>query len=98
MRTFQSVFAERLVVYLELRRSLGFRCHDPVFLLQSFDTFACQRNHTGPLTQELALDFAMNNPHSSTNYRARRYQVVRHFSEYLAALRRQTSVVFPLTD
>jgi integrase len=85
MRTFQGVFAGRLVVYLELRRSLGFRCHDPVFLLQSFDTFACQRNHTGPLTQELALDFAMNNPHSSTNYRARRYQVVRHFSEYLAA-------------
>ena len=38
MKTLQSVFAEPLSAYLELRRSLGFRCQDATFFLQSFDT------------------------------------------------------------
>jgi integrase len=84
MKSFESVFAVLLSAYLELRRSLGYRCQDATFLLHSFDTYVGQQNHTGPLTQELALDFAMSNPNSSTNYRAHRYRVVRHFSEYLA--------------
>jgi len=95
MRAFQSVFAGRLALYLELRRSLGFRCQDPAFFLQSFDTYACQRNHTGPLTQELALSFALSNPKNSTNYCARRYQVVRHFSEYLAIYDPTTPLLGP---
>lgn len=84
MKTFQSVFAELLSAFLELRRTLGFRCEHATFLLLSFDAYACQRNHTGPLTQELALEFALSNPNNTPNYCARRYQVVRQFSQYLA--------------
>jgi len=95
MKSLQSVFAGRLALYLELRRSLGFCCQDQAFILQSFDTFACQRNHTGLLTQDLALDFATSNPNSSTNYCARRYQVLRHFSEFLAAYEPTTPILDP---
>ena len=95
MKTFQSVFAGPLSAYLELRRSLGFHCQDTTFFLHSFDTHACQQNHTGPLTQELALDFAMSNPNSSTNYRAHRYRVVRQFSEYLAIYEPKTPLLDP---
>ncbi len=79
MKSLRSMFAEPLSAYLDLRRALGCRCEEPTFHLRSFDAYACQRNHTGPLTQELALAFALSNPKNSTNYCARRYQVVRHF-------------------
>src|SRR5436309_15739466 len=77
MKSLRSMFAEPLSAYLDLRRALGCRCEEPTFHLRSFDAYACQRNHTGPLTQELALAFALSNPKNSTNYCARRYQVVR---------------------
>jgi hypothetical protein len=32
-----------------------------------FDRLLCEKNHTGPLTQELALEFACSNPKTSTN-------------------------------
>ena len=95
MKTFQSVFAGPLSAYLELRRSLGLHCQDSTFFLHSFDTHACQQNHTGPLTQELALDFAISNPNSTTNYRAHRYRVVRQFSEYLAIYDPKTPLMDP---
>jgi len=95
MRAFQSVFAGRLALYLELRRCLGFRNQGLAFILQSFDTFARQRNHTGPLTPDLALAFAMNNPNSSPNHCVRRYQAVRNFSEYLAVYEPTTPFLDP---
>ena len=84
MKDFQSMFAEHLSNYVQLRCALGFRSEEPAFFLEAFDTWIFQRNHTGPLTQEVALEFACSNPQNSTNYCARRYQVIRHFSEYLA--------------
>lgn len=95
MMSFLSIFAERLLAYLELRRSLGFNCKSHTKHLQSFDTYAHQRSHTGPLTQELALSFALSNPNSSTNHCAHHYQVVRHFSEYLAIYDPTTPIFDP---
>ena len=95
MKSLRSMFAEPLSAYLDLRRALGCRCEEPTFHLLSFDAYACQRNHTGPLTQELALAFALSNPKNSTNYCARRYQVVRHFAEYLAIYDPTTPLLDP---
>ena len=79
----------------ELRRSLGYRCQNATFFLHCCDTYACQKNHTSPLTQEPALSFAMSNPNSSTNYRAHRYRVVRHFSEHLSIYDPKTRFLDP---
>ena len=95
MKSFQSAFAEHLSAYVQLRHALGFRSEDTVFFLEAFDQCVFEKNHTGPLTQELALEFACSNPKTSTNYRARRYQVVRHFSEYLATFDPQTPFLDP---
>ncbi len=95
MKTLKSVFAKPLSVYLKLRCDLGFRCKDATVLLQSFDNHVFLRNHSGPLTQELALSFALSNPKNSTNYCSRRYQVVRHFSEYLAIYDPTTPLLDP---
>lgn len=95
MKSFQSVFAERLSAYIQLRHALGFRSGEPAYLLEVFDQGVFEKKHTGPLTQELALEFACGNPKTSTNYRASRYQVVRHFSEYLATFDPRTPFLDP---
>ena len=92
---FRGVFADRLSAYLELRRAMGFHFETEAFLLKAFDKYVNQRGYQGPLTQELALAFATENPHSSINYRVSRYKVVRHFSEYLATFNPQTPVLDP---
>ena len=95
MKSFQSVFAKRLSAFIQLRGALGFRSEDAAFHLQAFDRHVFEQNHTGPLTQELALEFACGNPKKCANYCARRYQVVRHFSEYLSAFDPQTPLLDP---
>ncbi len=97
MKNFQSMFAKHLSNYVHLRHALGFRSEEPTFVLEAFDRWIFQRNHTGPLTQELALEFACSNPKNSTNYCARRYQVIRHFSEYLATFDPRTPFLDPKT-
>ena len=83
MNTFQSAFAEHLASYVELRRSLGLRFEGQEAMLLAFDRYV-QAGHRGPLTEQLAKNFALavSDPASPTV--ARRYLVVRHFSDYLA--------------
>ena len=95
MKTFQSVVAERLSAYIQLRRALGFRSGEAAYFLEAFDRRLFEKNHTGPLTQELALEFACANAKTSTNYCASRYQAVRHFSEYLATFDPRTPFLDP---
>lgn len=95
MNNFQGKFGDQLSSYVKLRCGLGFCSEDETFHLQAFDKYVHQRDYTGLLTQELALDFASQNPNTSTNYRVRRYQVVRHFSDYLATFDPQTPCLDP---
>jgi site-specific recombinase XerD len=95
MKSFQSVFAKHFSAYIKVRHALGFRSEEPAYFLEAFDRWIFERDHTGPLTQELALEFACSNSKTSTNYCARRYQVIRHFSEYLATFDPQTPFLNP---
>ena len=90
MKILQSIFAEPLSAYIKLLASLGYRLQNPAFVLAAFDRWVFEKSYIGPLTQELALEFASNNPKNSANYCARRYQVIRHFSEFLATFDPQT--------
>ncbi len=91
---FQSVFAEQLRAYVELRRGLGYRFQQEAYILRTFDRYVYEEGRC-ELTQDLALDFTSANPNSSINYRAQRYQVVRQFSEYLATFIPQTPLLDP---
>jgi integrase len=84
MNAFQSIFAERLASYVVLRRQLGLRFEGQETMLRAFDRFAHERDHYGPLTEQLARDFALSVIDPTTTVPARRYLVVRHFAEYLA--------------
>jgi integrase len=84
MNGYRSVFAERLASYVQLRRQLGLRFDNQEALLRTFDRYAYERDHHGPLSEQLARDFALSVPATSLTIPARRYLVVRHFAEYLA--------------
>jgi integrase len=95
MISFQSVFAERISAYIELRQALGFRSGDLAYFLKAFDRHLYEKKYAGLLTQELALEFACANAKASTNYCISRYQAIRQFSEYLAAFDPQTPFLDP---
>lgn len=84
MSRYQSIFAERLAGYVRLRRQLGLRFVAQETMLRAFDRHVHTRGYQGPLTEELAREFATAVPDISTSMPARRYLVVRHFAEYLA--------------
>ena len=83
MNSFQSLFAERLASYVELRRNLGLRFEGQEAMLLAFDRYV-PAGHRGPLTEQLARDFALAVTDPASPIVARRYLVVRHFAEYLA--------------
>lgn len=85
MNTLHSVFAAHLPRYIELRRHLGLRFNGQEQMLRAFDRYVFERGHQGPLTEELAKDFALSVADPAAGIVARRYLVVRHFAEYLAA-------------
>ena len=84
MKKLKSVLAERLSAYVELRQRLGLKFAEPADIIEKFDRYLFERGHSGLLTQEVAIDFATQEPDASRSQCARRYQVVRIFSEYLA--------------
>lgn len=90
MKPFESCFAERLVTYVELRHNLGFKFQAQGTILHAFDRYAHRQGHAGALTEELVLGFTGEDANASADKRARRYQVVRHFADYLATFEPQT--------
>jgi integrase len=85
MNRFHSIFAERIASYVQLRRQLGLRFESQEAMLHSFDRYVHERDYQGPLSEPLARHFATSAAGSTTTIPARRYLVVRHFAEYLAA-------------
>jgi len=95
MRKFKSTFAERLSAYVELRRGLGLKFEVQSDILRAFDRYLLERDYNGLLTQDLAMEFATHRPNVSRKECARRYQVVRNFSEYLATFEPRTPPMDP---
>ena len=95
MNTFQSAFATRLTTYVRLRRQLGLRFKGQEAVLHTFDRYAQEHDHQGPLTEQFARAFAFSGVDPATDTPARRYLVVRHFAEYLATYNPSTPDLIP---
>jgi len=79
--------------YLAHRRALGFALKCPGRLLIDFARFVDESGHRGPLTLELALQWASLPPDVSQQYQAHRLTTVRGFARYLAYIRLPASTV-----
>lgn len=83
--------------YLSERRALGFDLRIAGDLTMAFARFADERGHSGPLTNEIVLNWVQGQAkRPSPMSWARRLQVLRPFAGYLARL--DPSTEFPQTE
>jgi integrase len=83
MKVFRSCFSEHLKNYVQLRKGLGLKFDTQANILLNFDRYCYQKKHNGLLDMDTVLDFIGSNSTISSNERARIYQVIRHFTDYL---------------
>ena len=78
--------------YLTARRGLGFELEAPEWLLRNFASHADRIGHSGPVTIELAVQWARASRSSNPAQAARRLMVVRQFARYRALFDPATEV------
>jgi integrase len=78
--------------YLAYRRGLGFALESPAWLLRDFARYADRVGHEGPLSSELAVEWALRSRSSDPAQAARRLSTVRQFARYRALLDPATEV------
>lgn len=78
--------------YLESRRGLGFALKSEGSLLENLVRHARQLHHCGPLTSQLALNWAQVPPPTHSLRRARRLEAVRHFARFWATFEPRTQI------
>ena len=78
--------------YLAYRRKLGFKLKTEGRLILNFARHANAIGQRGPLTTDLALNWACLPDHSTRLYHARRLEVVRCFAKYLAIFDHRTQI------
>lgn len=82
----------RVKTYLETRRQFGFQLRVEGGELLRFARFADSSGHRGPLTSDLALQWAQDAATATPHYRARRLDMVRTFAKYQIAFEAKTKV------
>lgn len=78
--------------YIAFKRGLGFQLTVEAQELRRFALFARNRDHRGPGTIALALDWVTERAHFSQWYRARRLEMVRRFATYAHVLDPATEI------
>ena len=69
--------------YLAQRRALGFQLKGPGGQLLNFARYADRLGHRGPLTRQLAMNWASLRPSTDRPGRARRLELIRTFAQHL---------------
>lgn len=93
--TFQSVFAQRLADYIALKQGLGLKFSEQADILKAFDRYLHQHGHAGLLDLSVILGFVASGDAPSENEQGRRYQIVRHFTDYLSVYEPATPTLPP---
>ncbi len=83
---------QRAEAYLAARRKLGFQLRIEGGELLRFARYADGCGHRGPVTTEIALQWAQSAKEATPLYRARRLEIVRCFAKYQAAIEPDTEI------
>lgn len=84
--------SDKVERYLQLRRGLGFQLRVEGRQLQQFAAFVDAAGHCGPLTTELAVQWARLPAAGDHLYWARRLEVVRCFARHLSVTEPETEL------
>jgi len=86
-RNFYSVFGPYMDQYIDLKRSLGYKCADVGYAFSSFDGFAVAQNLSEiAVTKEFTDEWCTKKPNESDKNRYNRIQLIRQFSQFLCDL------------
>lgn len=88
----QQTMSEKVDEYVAYRRRMGYSLNVTDRELQRFARHADSTGHQGPLTTELALNWARLAANRTPLYQARRVEMVRSFARYLAAFEPGTQI------
>ncbi len=86
-----NVLQQNLKEYLSFRRNLGFKLKYPASALRNFVDFM-EARRAKYITQQLALDWALETRMEKSTQRARRLQIVRSFARYVSAIDPRTEI------
>ncbi len=78
--------------YLALRRGLGFDLESPRWMLQDFARYVDRIGHQGPLTIDLAVQWALASRSSDPAQAARRLSAIRQFARHRAVFDPATEI------
>lgn len=87
-----ATMVQRAEAYLAARRRLGFQLRIEGGELLRFARYADSSGHRGPITTEIALEWAQSAEEATPLYRARRLEIVRCFAKHQAAIERDTEI------
>lgn len=79
-----TTMTDKVEQYLAHRRSLGFKLGKAEWHLRKFAAFVDSLNYAGPLTVELAVQWACLPSNGAPSFRIHRLTAVRSFARYLA--------------
>ena len=78
--------------YLAFRRALGFDLKSPAWYLRAFARYAEQVGHRGPITLELATQWALTSRSRDPAQPARRLAIIRSFARHRVSINPTTEV------
>ena len=90
--TYSATMTVKVDAYLSFRRSLGFLLRSEGVMLRQFAIYVDATGHHGPLTTELAPQWARATTSTDQLYWARRLEVVRCFARHLATTEPGTEI------
>ena len=93
MRTFKSKFGYFITDFINEKRGNGFSYEFEEYMLKRFDSFIVEHDFDdGNLSRTLVLEWAIQTPTESINYRNRRVSLTRQFGYYLLSLGKQAYI------
>jgi integrase len=87
-----NIMKRRVQAYLDYRRSLGFSLRIEGQQLLRFADYVDNKNYQGPLTEELAIEWAKSSKKASRITWARRLETIRCFAKYCLITESETQV------
>lgn len=93
MRTFKSKLGSFITGFINEKRGNGFSYEFEEYMLKRFDSFIIEHDlDDGILSRTLVLEWAIQTPTESINYRNQRVSFTRQFGYYLLSLGKQAYI------
>ena len=87
MREYHSALGDYITRLIEQKQACGYIYEHEAYILESFDRFCLERNHTaGTITRDLIMEWAIQRPEEGKNYRNQRVSLVRQLALYMQSL------------